>query len=215
MAGDITALYHLGANPYLIRRVFRSRFPIWRRRSGSRSLSVSDEIDPRGVSGGQRERSVSGNKRRGEGLGKGEVRRIVGRDVVPQLPDPGEEQVVGIAAEREVGEVLECLQASFGVEISRGRVAAQNLSDFEVEKVGSVKRLASCEEALAHPRGRGRIEQDLEDCRGVDDDHLRSRSALIALAGGTRVTTEARRASRYLSSAKVGRSAARWTSLSR
>jgi hypothetical protein len=27
-AGDITRLYHLGANPYLIRRVFRSRFPI-------------------------------------------------------------------------------------------------------------------------------------------------------------------------------------------
>ncbi len=27
-AGDITALYHLGANPYLIRRVFRSRFRI-------------------------------------------------------------------------------------------------------------------------------------------------------------------------------------------
>jgi len=26
--GDITGLYHLGANPYLIRRVFRSRFPI-------------------------------------------------------------------------------------------------------------------------------------------------------------------------------------------
>ena len=27
-AGDITGLYHLGANPYLIRRVFRTRFPI-------------------------------------------------------------------------------------------------------------------------------------------------------------------------------------------
>ena len=27
-AGDITGLYHLGANPYLIRRVFRARFPI-------------------------------------------------------------------------------------------------------------------------------------------------------------------------------------------
>lgn len=25
-AGDITGLYHLGANPYLIRRVFRARF---------------------------------------------------------------------------------------------------------------------------------------------------------------------------------------------
>jgi len=27
-AGDITGLYHLGANPYLIRRVFRPRFAI-------------------------------------------------------------------------------------------------------------------------------------------------------------------------------------------
>ena len=27
-AGDITGLYHLGANPYLIRRVFRPRFTI-------------------------------------------------------------------------------------------------------------------------------------------------------------------------------------------
>ncbi len=27
-AGDITRLYHLGANPYLIRRVFRARFPL-------------------------------------------------------------------------------------------------------------------------------------------------------------------------------------------
>jgi hypothetical protein len=27
-AGDITTLYHLGANPYLIRRVFRPRFKV-------------------------------------------------------------------------------------------------------------------------------------------------------------------------------------------
>jgi len=27
-AGDVTSLYHLGANPYLIRRVFRARFRI-------------------------------------------------------------------------------------------------------------------------------------------------------------------------------------------
>ncbi len=27
-AGDISALYHLGANPYLIRRVFRTRFSV-------------------------------------------------------------------------------------------------------------------------------------------------------------------------------------------
>jgi hypothetical protein len=27
-AGDITSLYQLGANPYLIRRVFRARFSI-------------------------------------------------------------------------------------------------------------------------------------------------------------------------------------------
>jgi len=27
-SGDITRLYHLGANPYLIRRVFRPRFKV-------------------------------------------------------------------------------------------------------------------------------------------------------------------------------------------
>lgn len=27
-AGDISGLYHLGANPYLIRRVFRPRFKV-------------------------------------------------------------------------------------------------------------------------------------------------------------------------------------------
>lgn len=27
-AGDVTRLYHLGANPYLIRRVFRPRFKV-------------------------------------------------------------------------------------------------------------------------------------------------------------------------------------------
>ena len=27
-SGDITGLYHLGANPYLIRRVFRPRFKV-------------------------------------------------------------------------------------------------------------------------------------------------------------------------------------------
>jgi hypothetical protein len=27
-SGDITRLYHLGANPYLIRRVFRPRFTV-------------------------------------------------------------------------------------------------------------------------------------------------------------------------------------------
>lgn len=44
---------------------------------------ISDELNPRGVPGGRRERSISGDERGSEGLGKSEVRRVGGRDVVP------------------------------------------------------------------------------------------------------------------------------------
>ena len=48
--------------------------------------------------------------------------------------------------------------------------------------------------------------------RGVYNDHLPSLSALTALAGGTLVFTGVRWVRRLRSSARVGRSAIRWTS---
>src|SRR3972149_40400 len=87
----------------------------WKGRADGASLL--DELDPGAVAGGGGERSVPSDKRRGEDLGQGQVRRIVGRDVMAELPDPGEEQGVGVAAERQVGEVFEGLQGSLRAEL--------------------------------------------------------------------------------------------------
>ena len=78
-----------------------------------------------------------------------------------------------------------------------------------------MKRFSSREEAFSDPDSGRRIEEHLDRRGGVNDDHRRSRSALTALAGETRVTTDLRCASRALSSATVGRSAVRRTSWSR
>ena len=80
--------------------------------------SVLDELDPGAVAGGGGERSIPSDERRAEDLGQDQVRCIVGRDVMAELPDPGKEQGVGVAAERQVGEVFEGLEAPLGVERS-------------------------------------------------------------------------------------------------
>ena len=101
-----------------------------------------------------------------------------------------------VAGQREVGQVLERLEASRGVHVAGQRIAAEHLGHLEVQKMRRVKGLAGLEEALGHPgTGRGG-EQDLEDRRSVDDGHRPSRSALTALAGGRLGVTAVRRASR-------------------
>ena len=80
---------------------------------------------------------------------------------------------MGIAGEGKVGQIFRRLRTSLRVYLARRRVAAQHLGDLEVEEVGGVEGLA----------GRG---------QSIGDAHLRSRSALTALAGGTRGVTGVR-----------------------
>ena len=58
---------------------------------------------------------------------EGDVCRIVRRDAVPELPDPGQQHVVRIATQRQRGEVLKRLGAARGVERRGERVSAQDL----------------------------------------------------------------------------------------
>ena len=64
-----------------------------------------------------------------------EVCRIVRRDGVPELPNPGQQHVVRIATQGQRGEVLKRLGAARGVELRGERVSAQDLGHFEVQQV--------------------------------------------------------------------------------
>ena len=61
---------------------------------------------------------------------------------MPQLPDPVEEQVMGIAGEWKVYKVLERLHTSRGLKLTGRRIATEDLNNFQVKKVGGVERLS-------------------------------------------------------------------------
>ncbi len=103
-----------------------------RRRENSSRTGRSDEFDPCVVSGGRGQRGIAGKKGSSESFGEGEIGRVVGGDGVSEFPDPGQEEVVRIASEREVGEVFKSLQATSGFEFAGNCVAPKDLGDFNV-----------------------------------------------------------------------------------
>jgi hypothetical protein len=158
---------------------------------------------------GERECGVPSHERGAERLRESDVGRIVGSDVAAQLPDPGQQDVMGIARQRQVRQVHEGLPPAAGLELSGQGITAEDLRDFEIENVRRMEALSGLEKPFGNAR-RGRcVEQDLQDRRGVDDDQRASRSALTAFAGARRGTTAVRSAIRWRSSAGVGRSATR------
>jgi len=66
------------------------------------------------------------------------------------------------------------------------------VGDLEVEEVGGVECLAGRGQSIGDARARRGVEEDLQHGGCVDHDHLRSRSALTALAGATRGATGVR-----------------------
>src|SRR5438094_9175113 len=112
----------------------------------------------------------------------------------------------------KIAQILESKKPELSILSYRVSVSSQHLVDFQVHEVRRVKRLARRGQSISDALPRGSVEKHLQQSGSVDHYHVRSRSALTALAGGTRVTTGVRCASRYRSSASVGRSAARRTS---
>jgi len=113
-----------------------------------------------------------------------------------------------ISGEWKVGEIGESLCASFGGDDGRAHVAVQDLRDFQIDQVRSVQRLAGGEEKAAHMPSRGRLEENLENRGGVDDDQQLFLSARTAAAGAGRGRTGCRLESRLWISVRVGRSRA-------
>src|SRR2546425_4161012 len=90
----------------------------------------------------RRQRGVAGHQGGLQDFGECDISRIVGGQVVAELPYPGQEYVMGISSEGEVGQIFQRLRTTLRVYLARRRVAAQHLGDLEVEEVGGVECLA-------------------------------------------------------------------------
>src|SRR5579859_3801034 len=73
------------------------------------------------------ESPVARKERSVKRLGKSQISRIIGREVVAQLPDAWEQDEMRIAVERKISEVRECFSASIRSDGAGAGVAAQHL----------------------------------------------------------------------------------------
>jgi hypothetical protein len=113
-------------------------------------------------------------------LGQSHVGSVVGGEVVAQGPDSGKENPVDIAFDRQICENLESLACLLRLQFPMRDETTQDLSDFDIQEVGCVKRGVLCEETFCDRNTGCGLQEYFYDSRGVEDDHRPSRSALTA-----------------------------------
>jgi hypothetical protein len=94
---------------------------------------VSHYLDPRMMAGRSGKTSVAGNQRSVKHFGEGNVHGVVGREIVPQIPDARQKEVMRISAQRKVSEVSESHATALDVDLAVRGIAANHLRNFDVE----------------------------------------------------------------------------------
>ena len=96
---------------------------------------------------------------------------------MPQVPDSGQQDVVRISAQGKLRQIGKSRTAALLVDLAASLVAANDLSDFDIEQVRRMQRLARSEHAPFDGFRVRRPQQHFQQSRGINDDHPRSRSA--------------------------------------
>src|SRR5260370_33080146 len=92
------------------------------------------------MAGRNGETAVQVEQRHVQRFGEGDVDGVIGCEVVPQIPDSGQKETVGIAVQRKVGEKSESCTAMVVVDLATDCVAADRVRDFDVEQMRGVQR---------------------------------------------------------------------------
>ena len=108
---------------------------------------------------------------------------------MPKLPNAFQQDEVRVACDRKIAEVGKCLRPPLSRDLARDLKAPQDLCDFEIDQMRSVQGFAANEEDLAHSLSRWRLQQNFNNCGGVDDDQRRFLSARTAAAAEMRLRT--------------------------
>jgi hypothetical protein len=116
------------------------------------------------------QRAVSCNEPSIQRFSKCQISGVVGGETVPHFPDAREQDEMWIAREREVGEIGKRLGTPLSGDDRRAHVAAQNLSDFQVDEMRSVKRHVGGEDEAAHVASGRRLEENLKNRGSVDNN---------------------------------------------
>lgn len=159
------------------------------------------------MAGGASETAVARDQRRIQRFGEGDIDGVAGCKIVPQIPNPGQQEYVRIAPDRQVGEIGQRFMSAPAANLSGPGVTAENVGGFGIDKMRSGKGVVGFEQPFRNGPGILRRQEQFEDYRGIDDNQRESRSCRIASAGGMVRVTRSRLAIRSRSSSTVGRAA--------
>ena len=76
-----------------------------------------------------------------ERFGESDVDGIIGREIIPQIPDARQKEVMRVSAEGKVSEVGESRAAAFAIDLALCRIAADDLRNFDIEQMRCMQRL--------------------------------------------------------------------------
>ena len=88
---------------------------------------------------------ITREQRRIERFGKGHIDGIVSREIVPQIPDPGQKEIVRISAQGKIHKVGECRPPAFAIDLAIRCIAPDHLRDFDIEQMRHVQGLPRVE----------------------------------------------------------------------
>src|ERR1700730_7019331 len=150
---------------------------------------------------------VAGDQRHSERLGKRNVDRIISREVVSQVPDARQQETVRMPGQRKSRKNRKSRAAAFAVNLAADRIAPDGVRDLYIDQMRGMQRLAIPEQPAFDVACRRGLEENLDEGRGVNDDHSRSQSPPMTSAGDGERVTGGSLCRRARSSSTVGRSA--------
>jgi len=91
------------------------------------------QFDLRVMAGGRGQAPVARQQWRVERLGQRHIGGVIGRQIVPQIPNAGQEKIMRVALQGKIVKVSKSRAPAFAIDLTLCRIPADHLRDFDVE----------------------------------------------------------------------------------
>ncbi len=105
---------------------------------GCNLLPASEHLDSRGVARRAADAAVTREEGRFEDLGQCDVRGVVGGEIFPECPHPRDQNVVGVAFERQARQIFQSLAGAVRSHLIYANESAQSVGPPRQQKAKGV-----------------------------------------------------------------------------
>ena len=128
---------HAVASPMAMRCFFTAwRGPV---------AGLSHQLNSRVMTGRRGETVVACQQRGVERFGQRDIDSIIGREVIPQIPNARKKKIMRVTPQWKIRKIGERRAPAFTIDLAFCRIPADHLRDFDVEQIRRVQRFQRIE----------------------------------------------------------------------